>query len=138
MNLGEDLPKAGENVKTKSQNESILSNLMQCQRCGIPLCRPCCLKLEAQTIETSNRPSGENKVVPVYHNAEECRILQKAGITNLSNKSRIVITQMYAILPTLRCLLAAKSNPKLLELEVCNNICHYNCIYRIIIVQNYQ
>ena len=48
----------------------------------------------------------------VYHNAEECRILQNAGITNLGNKSRIVITQMYAILPTLRCLLAAKSNPR--------------------------
>ena len=107
---------------------------MQCQRCGIPLCRPCCLKLEAQTIETSNKLSGENETVPVYHNAEECRILQKAGITNLGNKSRIVITQMYAILPTLRCLLAGKSNPKLFELEVRNNISYYNCTCNIIII----
>ena len=105
-----------------SQNNPILPTLVQCQKCGVPLCLSCRSKLEAATIETPEGPSGENRNVHFYHNMEECTILQNAGIKNLRIKNVKDVRQMCALLAPLRLLQAAKTNPKLLEQEVCNNI----------------
>ena len=113
-----------ENLKTANQNNSTLPTLVQCQKCGMPLCLSCRSKLEAETIGVPEGPSDESKNVHFYHNREECRILQNVGIKNLRIKSVKDVKQIFAVLTPLRLLQIAKTNPKLLEQEVCNNIDH--------------
>ena len=106
----------------ENQSDQALPALVQCKKCGMPLCQSCCTKLETVTTEnTPNDSETEKRLVPHLHTSE-CQILQNAGYKNVQIKNFKAVRQLYSILSPLRLLLESKKNPRLLDLEVITTV----------------
>ena len=99
--------------------------MVQCKKCGMPLCNKCCLNLEAISIENISQHSSEDELSTQHYHLYECRIFQNAGFQNLPLKNLKSIQQIYSILSPLRLLIKARKNPALLDLEVNQNISEF-------------
>ena len=99
-----------------------LPGMVQCNKCGMPLCSRCCMKLEAISIENTSQYSEDDESSTPHYHLDECRIFQNAGFENLPLKNLKSIQQIYSILSPLRLLIKARKNPALLDLEVNQNV----------------
>lgn len=108
-----------EQEKLRTEN---MPEMVQCKKCGMPLCNRCLLKLEAISIQNTSQYSAEDESSTSYYHLDECQIFQNAGFKNLPLKNLKSIQQVYSILAPLRLLIAARKNPALLDLEVNQNI----------------
>ena len=111
---------------TEDQANQSLPTLVQCRKCGMPLCNTCFSRYEKPSNEGVLKDVGTEKLaLAPYLHAKECQILQNAGMKNVPIRNVQSVKQLYAILTPLRLLLKAKDNPRLLDLEVITIVTKY-------------
>ena len=108
-------------IKNNDFTENI-SSIPQCQYCGMPMCDNCYSTLQTFNSNDQKQCSVEKDNSVLYYHLEECKILQKAGFTNLKLSNLKAIQQVYSILSPLRLLIEARKNPRLLDLEVIESL----------------
>ena len=103
----------------ETDDTKALPVMVQCKKCGMPLCEKCRSKQQDIKNEDSSNTclEGGNNQELFFH-LDECRLLQNAGFQNIPIQNMKAIQHIYALLAPLRLLIKARTNPGLLDLEV--------------------